>query len=594
MENTFSHQSKLPEMPVPELTITFKKLIEWAEPLLTESELNEAKIEVDKFLEPGGEGEKLQKNLIEWAQESTVSNWSAPVWKNIYLDARHSLTINSNVFYYLKSKLDEKSNSQAHIAAALTATVYDFIGSVDNELLSVDMQKDRYLCMNQYKNIFSSVRIPCVGSDQFKVSKCRKSIIVLHNQKMFQVDILDESGRRRVVPDIEHDLQLILSIGDKGQNFGLLTTTPRESWAFDRKHLLDISENNQRAMQIIEDAAFVLCLDNGNPDAITDISKQLLHGGGEDRYFDKALQFVVFNNGKTGINFEHTGVDGSVMLRMIGHIYNSIDKVSVQEGQVNKLVAKSDARLQEIEFYLDETLVDAIQNAKNAFHQHVENTQTRVLSFSHFGKDRIKQFGVSPDAFVQLALQLAEFKLYGKFFSAYEAVMTRTFLDGRIDVLYTVSPESSAFVKSLVVEDQNVEISQDLLRKAAQQHVNRAKECRFGEGVYSHCLALQHRYKKAGKELGIDAMPSIFNSHVYKALTNSVVCTSTTSDYGVELAGYGPIVDNGYGIRYFIRNDSICFNMTSRTALSENLDKMHRYIEQSLVEMGELMETGDT
>ncbi len=76
-----------------------------------------------------------------------------------------------------------------------------------------------------------------------------------------------------------------------------------------RADLLQMSANNREAMTAIEDAAFALCLDENTPEEITEVSKQLLHGDGQDRFFDKSLQFIVFNNGKTGVNFEHTGVD---------------------------------------------------------------------------------------------------------------------------------------------------------------------------------------------------------------------------------------------------------------------------------------------
>ena len=94
----------------------------------------------------------------------------------------------------------------------------------------------------------------------------------------------------------------------------------------------------------------------------------------------------------------------------------------------------------------------------------------------------------------------------------------------------------------------------------------------------------------AGHKLGIDSLPDVFTDKGYQILNHSVVCSSTTSDYGIDLAGYGPIVDDGYGIRYFQRDDSICFNMTSRTEMQDNLDKMYIYIEQSLHEMADLMQ----
>ncbi len=577
-------------MQVPDLNTTCRKLIEWAQPLITEQEITKTREVVEQFLLPGGEGERLQNELLEWDNQQTQSNWSAPVWRNLYLESRDSLVINSNVFYYLKSKRDEKACSQANIAAALISSVYDFIALIDKQVLTADMQKEMPLCMNQYKNLFSSIRIARPGTDEFKVSSSRKHIVVMYHQRIYKLNIINGNGIVRSASAIEFDLNCIISVSEKGQNLGLLTTMQRDAWAESRADLLQLSADNKKAMTVIEEAAFALCLDENNPKEISEISKQLLHGDGRDRFFDKSLQFIVFKNGKTGINFEHTGVDGSVMLRMVGHIYDTIDKVCFDERDISVETKQGlFPNVEEMEFDLDETLKQTISTAADSFKQHTANTQTRVLNFTSFGKNQIKKFGVSPDAFVQLALQLAEYKLYGKCYSAYEAVMTRTFLDGRIDVLYTVSPESTAFINNIRDAGCTAQTKIDSLIKAAEKHIERAKECRFGHGIYTHFLALKYRYKKAGRSIGIDTLPEIFTDKGYQTLNHSVVCTSTTSDYGVELAGYGPIVDDGYGIRYFKRNDSICFNMTSRSDMQDKLELMQFYIEQSLQEMADLM-----
>ncbi|MGF1682496.1 choline/carnitine O-acyltransferase [Photobacterium minamisatsumaniensis] len=590
MDNTFSRQTELPILPVPDLNKTCRKFIQWAEPFLTEAEKGQTQKVVDRFLQPHGEGEILQNKLTEWSNLHTNMNWSEQAWRDIYLESRSSLVINNNVFYYLKSKLDEKIYSQGAIAAALIGSIYNFISLVDEKKLTVDMQKDMPLCMNQYNNLFSATRIAQQETDEIKVSSSRKHIVVMHNQRIYKLDILDEQGCIRPMRAIETDLDYILSCSESGQNVGVLTTLPRNDWAEIRSDLLKGSENNKESMAIIEDAAFALCLDENNPEEITEVSKQLLHGDGRDRYFDKSLQFIVFKNGKTGINFEHTDVDGSVMLRLIGYIYDTIDKhvsdrsnMSIEEKRTLALKAQG------IEFDLDNTLIQAIQVATDEFYQHAANTQTQVLDFTQFGKNQIKQFGVSPDAFVQLALQLAEHKLYGKCYSAYEAVMTRAFLYGRIDVLYTVSPESMLFIQNIRNPDCSHQTKVNSLVEAARVHIARAKECRFGHGVYTHLLALKYCYKTIGRDAAIDTLPELFTDKGYQALTRSVVCTSTTSEYGVELAGYGPIVDEGYAIRYFKRDDSIRFNMTSRTDMQEKLKLMRLYTEQSLIEMADLM-----
>lgn len=581
METTFGYQKKLPVMPVPNLSETCQKLRQWAAPLQTPDEQEKTKKMLQRFMREGSDGPLLQSALVKWQEEHKNTSWVAAVWKALYLDSREPLPINSNVFYYLKSKLDENAHSQAYIAAALVLSVYDFIRLIDEQKLSVDRQKEVPLCMNQYKHIFSSMRIPHCGSDEFYVSSDRRHILVMNKGKLYKLNIIDEKGDLRSLSSIETDLGIILRNNEFGENIGLLTTLPRDEWADIRADLIAFSDHNCQMMTEIENAAFALCLDENRPEKLTEISPLLLYGDGKDRFFDKSLQFIVFKNGKTGINFEHTGVDGSVMLRLIGHIYDTLDK--------NEYGKPDNKKIETLNFDLNQKLHGSLFKAQKLFVKHTDNTRTRVLDFTDFGKNQIKKFGVSPDAFVQLALQLAEHKLYGKCYSAYEAVMTRTFLDGRIDVLYTVSPESLDFIDKMRRDDGSIQTKIEALVKATQKHQTRARECRFGQGVYSHLLALKYHYHLSGKELGIKNLPEIFTDPGYLALTNSVVCTSTTAKYGVELAGYGPIVDDGYGIRYFTRDNSIRFNMTSRTAMEDKLEKMRSYIEISLSEMAQVM-----
>jgi carnitine O-acetyltransferase len=581
MKGTFEYQERLPIMPVPDLEVTCNKFIEWVSPLLNKDDLERAQKSVAKFLLPDGQGKTLQRELISWSEKEKYANWSAPVWKELYLAARDSLVINHNVFYYLKSKLDTRSHTQAQIATALVVCAAEFMNLIDRAELSVDMQKASPQCMNQYNNLFSATRVPHPGVDELKVTAERQHIVVLHKGHIFRINILDEAGAIRNAADIEAELDFILTTQEHGDNLGLLTTQDRESWAANRVALLSLSEDNRAAMTDVENAAFILCLDSNSPDSLQETSKMLLHGDGYDRFFDKALQFIVFQNGKSGINFEHSGVDGSVMLRLIGYIYNNIERVSFS-GHSKKLTAE------EIKVNLNRGLLDSLYKAKELFNEHIANTQTRVLNFSDFGKELIKTFNISPDAFVQLALQLAEYKLYGQCYSAYEAIMTRGFLDGRIDVLYTVSPESMTFIRNMQDKHCSDQERVASLMSAVKTHLQRANECRTGNGIYTHFLGLESRYKAVGDKLGMQK-PDLFSDKGYQALFNSVVCTSTTSEYGVELAGYGPIVDDGYGIRYFKRKHAICFNLTSRSAMQDKLDQMCAYIEESLQQMADLM-----
>lgn len=71
-----------------------------------------------------------------------------------------------------------------------------------------------------------------------------------------------------------------------------------------RKHLMEISSENVKALEKLEGSAFVLCLDDARPANREEAARCCWHGDGFNRFFDKALQFIVFDNGVAGFNGE--------------------------------------------------------------------------------------------------------------------------------------------------------------------------------------------------------------------------------------------------------------------------------------------------
>ena len=64
---------------------------------------------------------------------------------------------------------------------------------------------------------------------------------------------------------------------------------------------------------------------------------------------------------------------------------------------------------------------------------------------------------MSPDAYIQMALQLAYYRDAGKFSLTYEASMTRLFREGRTETVRPCTIESTAWVKSMM--DSNATVS---------------------------------------------------------------------------------------------------------------------------------------
>ena len=69
----------------------------------------------------------------------------------------------------------------------------------------------------------------------------------------------------------------------------------------------------------------------------------------------------------------------------------------------------------------------------------------------HFHSARL-----SPDGYVQMALQLAWFKMRGTFTATYETVLTRLFDRGRTETIRTLTADSRAFVLAMMVPSSSV------------------------------------------------------------------------------------------------------------------------------------------
>lgn len=63
---------------------------------------------------------------------------------------------------------------------------------------------------------------------------------------------------------------------------------------------------NAQSFKAIDESLFVFCLDDYSSPSDLDLShRNIFHGrNGRNRWFDKALQFIVENNGRAGLNGE--------------------------------------------------------------------------------------------------------------------------------------------------------------------------------------------------------------------------------------------------------------------------------------------------
>ncbi len=84
--------------------------------------------------------------------------------------------------------------------------------------------------------------------------------------------------------------------------------------------MLDYSATNRESVRKLDSAILLMCLDDYSPLTRDEVGRGLWHGDGLNRYFDKSLQFVVFENGKAGLNGEHSMMDATPTYRLCDYV----------------------------------------------------------------------------------------------------------------------------------------------------------------------------------------------------------------------------------------------------------------------------------
>ena len=111
----------------------------------------------------------------------------------------------------------------------------------------------------------------------------------------------------------------------------------------------------------------------------------------------------------------------------------------------------------------------AIPQAIKALAINAKDLQMDYHVFDPFGKSRLKELHLHPDAFVQVVLQAAIFKTHGKALPTYETATTRQFYHGRTETVRTCTQEALDYAKAITLDEMSHSVSDD------HTHANRSR-----------------------------------------------------------------------------------------------------------------------
>ncbi|XP_053195748.1 carnitine O-acetyltransferase isoform X1 [Scomber japonicus] len=590
-----SHQKGLPSLPIPPLQQTCERYLTALEPIMEAEELKHTEQLLDEFQKPGGVGERLQRSLEKRAHNT--ENWLSEWWVQVaYLDYRLPVVVHSSPGLVLPRMNFHDKQGQMRFAAKLIAGVLDFKTMIDNETLPVEYLGGKPLCMNQYYEVLSSCRIPGVKRDAIvnhaKSSRPPKHITVVHNFQFFALDVYNSDGTALTADQLYVQLERICSsaLQTNTEPIGILTTQHRDSWGKAYVNLMK-DKTNKESLSAIQRSIFTVCLDGAMPRGSDDSYRssaavQMLHGGGSqwnsaNRWFDKTLQFIIGEDGTCGANYEHAPAEGPPIVALIDHV---VEYTRKPETVCTPMVPLPMPK--RLHFNITPEIKKDIEEAKQSMNILAQDLDVRVIVFSHFGKNVPKTHKMSPDAFIQMALQLAYYRLYQRCCATYESASLRMFRLGRTDTIRSASSASAAFVKAFDDPSRQNTEKVDLMEKAVKAHRSYTTMAVSGQAIDRHLLGL--KMQAVEEKLSI---PEVFKDSAYAKALNYQLSTSQVPSKTDCVMCFGPVVPNGYGVCYNPMEDHINFAMSSfNTCKETNTAHLAQAVEGALMDMRTLLE----
>ncbi|GAB0190119.1 carnitine O-palmitoyltransferase 1, liver [Grus japonensis] len=594
----YSFQTSLPRLPVPAVKDTVNRYLESVRPLMDDEEFRRMEGLAKDFAFNLGPRLQWYLKLKSWWATNYVSDW----WEEyIYLRGRGPIMVNSNYF-----AMDFLNLSPTTLQAARA-------GNVIHAILLYRKKLDRQeikpillmgstvpLCSAQWERMFNTSRIPGEESDTLQHVKDSKHIVVYHKGRYFKVWLYHD-GRLLKPREIEQQMQRILDDDSEPQageqKLAALTAGDRVPWAKARQAYFSRGKNKQ-SLDAVEKAAFFVTLDDveqgyRKEDPVRSLdayAKSLIHGRCYDRWFDKTFTLIVFKNGRMGLNAEHSWADAPI----VGHLWENVMATEYLElgysedghckGDTNKNIPIPT----KLQWEIPEACQEVIERSLSTATALADDVDFYSFFFDTFGKGLIKKAKTSPDAFVQLALQLAHYRDMGKFSLTYEASMTRLFREGRTETVRSCTIESCNFVQTMEDPTESNENKLKFFRLAAAKHQHLYRLAMTGAGIDRHlfCLYVVSKY------LAVD---SPFLKEVLSEPWR--LSTSQTPQQHIDLkknpemlssgGGFGPVADDGYGVSYIILDEnSIHFHVSSKISCSET--DSHRFgknIQKAMVDI---------
>lgn len=561
------------QLPVPPLESTLKRFIDWLSPIVDDKTLQNSQKAAEAF--HACEGKDLQARLERFAEEKAPDSWLIETWREANLANRDSLPLSTNVAMRIEWHATQTGLKRvAHFVNALVQVHADYRNGIT---IDTHEQRGQALCREQQKILLGASRRPSQEIDKYVFNEDTAEIgyiVVLCKGYAWQVNVLDEKGGIASPAQLDHVIHTILNTHE--QEAEIAVTAPSvlpAEYACEIRAQLVCRGDNSNVWQCIERALFVLSLDETHHQDEDTALTDTLFNDGSGIWAYKPLNYRCYlNDDRYYVHFEHTWTDAGTIADIIACAQRHYDEQDC--SRKNQLSA--DLGMTPLEWRIGEQTRLQLKEHLAEYVRRAETLRIRHSEIIISEADQQLLTGYSKDAICQILLQYAQYATFGKIHNTYEAVDMRHFTNGRTECLRPVSSESVALVKALY---DGVATKRQFI-DCVNEHKNRIKACKRGEGVHRHLLGLATQAKDAE----IDA--AIFKDAGYRQLSEDMLSTTSlgTHDHIGHIA-FAPTCKDGYGINYTALRNHYSFVVIYRRSKGEQAEGLIEELESGMRRM---------
>lgn len=503
-----------------------------------------------------------------------------------YMCARSSLPFSMNCIRILAPDPRPLAALQRAVTLALAAYQF-FISCFDGSLAPNRQARTGVLEMRLYQHLFAATRLPQPGKDaqilahDWPAAGAPRSFIFAHRGRLFEIPLesaADSTGQRSVLSAdvLLRRLMQCVASDEAAVPVQLGTAAGRDEWALWQQRLRTHSANctNCASFARIERALFVLALDDqDSPQELNQLITLARDANHANRYYDKALQIIVFGNAEAAVNYDHAFADGANVGRFCADMF--AQACAIAAPSVSGDSAGSTGISAATTGNISECLLRWVVNADD--HGHMARlaadcvqqrqqlrcaTTTQVLP--GFGQGAFAASGVSDDdTCVQLALQLTCRQLYGQVLPVNEAIQMRHFRRGRYDTILCVTAQSCELADAWQAQPRDALMWQRF-RAAAASLRQRVKACKEGPGgvlLTTTLFLLRAQAERLGQADDGWQLAAFWQRHpqLHQALYCSVITSNPGAQDGVQMFAW-PDIGDSIGIPYIIFPCELCIH----------------------------------